>query len=205
MDKQAWIRRALPAALLSPLVSACADVPALPMPDGFPRIPAAASYGGVWAEGRFYTDHEDIFEEDLLEQGVVPVALRVFMSNEDGESSARVFVEDIRPELYLADGTRLSLIAYDRIKVDRDVEDRITEEALDINVVKGEGDSEEGFIFFQLPKGQFEVRDADLLAHLRHPMAQEVRISDSLLAIEYFTDEGARPIYVGLRKDRRTD
>ena len=185
-------------------ISACAQPPTLPMPDNFPRIPSASSYGGVWAEGRFYTDHERIFGQNLLELGVVPVAVRVFTRRTDGSlEDARVFVEDIRPQLYLPDGTRLSLIPFDRIKVDRDVEDRITEQALDINVIKSEEASQEGFIFFQLPEGEFTATGDDLIVHLGEPMGQEVRISDSLLALDYFTDQGASPIYVGLRKNRR--
>jgi hypothetical protein len=50
---------------------------------------------------------------------------------------------------------------------------------------------------------EFRVVDADTLIHLREPLAQEVKLSKSLLALEYFTDEGVRPVYVGLRMDRR--
>ncbi len=182
----------------------CSTIPVARMPDGFPRLPAASSFENVWVEGRFYTDHDRIFDQDLLEVGIVPVAVRVFLRGSGDETSnPRVSVEDIQPELYLADGTRLALVPYDSIKVDRAVEDRITEEALDINVIKPEAQSKEGFIFFQLPSHEFEVQDTDTLVHLKKPLGQEIRISDSLLALAYFTNDGARPIHVGLRKDRR--
>ncbi len=188
------------------LAAGCSELPVASMPERFPRLSTAASYGNVWVEGRFYTNHEDIFGQNLLDAGIVPVAVRIFLRQPGTtDANSRVFMEDIQPQLYLPDGAVLKLVPYDRIEIDRYTEDRITEEALDINVIKSEEQSEEGFIFFKLPPQEFRVRGVDSLVHLKEPLSQEVRISESMIALEYFTDAGARPIYVGLRKDRRPD
>jgi hypothetical protein len=174
------------------------------MPENYPRLPLASSYGNVWVEGRFYTNHEEIFETNLLQQGYVPVAVRVFLrGRDDSGENPRVSLEDVGPNLFLPDGSRLDYVSYDRISLDPDTEARITEESLDINIIKPEEQSEEGFIFFKLPREEFLVRDGDTLVHLKKPLSYEVRISDSLLALEYFTEERNRPVYVGLRRDRR--
>ena len=176
------------------------------MPDRFPRLSTSSSYGRVWIEGRFYTNHEEIFGTDLLEAGYVPVAAKIFLrSGGDNEEDSRISLEDIRPTLYLADGTALEFASYDRITVDGYSEGRITEEALDINLIKPEEQSEEGFLFFKFPRAEFLITGDDTLVHLKTPLAYEIRISDSLIGMEYFTEDGTRPIYVGLRKDRRPD
>lgn len=182
----------------------CSSRVVAPMPVEYPSLPSASSYAGVWVEARFYTNHAGIFGEDLLRAGYVPVAIRIFTrASESDETGPRMFVDDIQPRLYLPGGGVLELIPYDRMNARPDTQARITDEALDVNIIKPEDQSEEGFIYFQLPVEEFRVVDADTLIHLREPLAQEVKISKSLLALEYFTDEGVLPVFVGLRMDRR--
>jgi hypothetical protein len=202
-----YLRLVFLIACLATFGMGCSNMAIQSMPAHYPRFATASSYGEVWMEGRFYTNHEQIFGTNLLEKGYVPVAIRIFFR--DGESVAtdnpRVSLEDIRPTLFLPDGTALEFVAYDRIAIASETDDRITEESFYINIVKPDESSKEGFIFFALPKDEFLVRDNNTLVHIKSPLAHEVRLSESLIALEYFTDKGKRPIYVGLRKSRRSN
>ena len=91
----------------------CSNMTVQPMPDGFPRLSTASSFRNVWIEGKLYTNHVEIFGANLLKEGYVPVAVRIFLRGESADDNSRVSVEDIKPNLYLADGTVLEFVPYD--------------------------------------------------------------------------------------------
>ena len=166
-------------------------------PEGFPGFPAHADEGVLMLEATFFTNHEEIFGEDLTRFGYLPVAVRIGIRERDGVIR-RLSTETLDGHLYLQDGTPLSWIPYDDIELDsRAVLDRIARQALVLSVLPEWHDASEGFLFFRLGEdvrvqGEYALtRDGEIY--------RELDVLQSMMSIDVSTSQGPRELNVGLR------
>jgi len=192
--------RSLPLLFLAALLPACAGAlrgTIVVGPEEFPGYPGHADEGVLLIEATFYTNHEEIFGEDLTRFGYLPVAIRVGIRERDGVVR-RLSADTLDAHLYLQDGTPLPWIPYEDIVLDNGrVLDRIAERALVLSVLPEWHDAYEGFIFFRLGK---DVRIEGVYALTQDgEYYRELDVLQSLLSLEVSTTKGARKLNVGLR------
>jgi len=189
------------ALLLALLCTACSSHP-LQRVDGLPSLKPGSSTRNVWAEASFLSDHPRVFGADLVsEYGLVPVALK--MGYESGDAP-RAYLPTMEMRLFLADGTALPFRAYDELPVPDSVQARITEHAYQKIKLDpwDEAKHERAFVFFELPRGEFDVLGPTRVRHLTEPLWRDLDLADSLLSFVYTDDEGKWPVNVGLLEAR---
>jgi hypothetical protein len=161
----------------------------------------------VIAEAHFYTDHERIFGDDLLEEeGILPIALKIGLHGRDiAAERVQLTPEQMDFRLYLQDGTPLRAVAYASIaKDDEKINERVTALALRAGWLAPFRESKEGFVFFRLkPEKAFEVDDGDLL-HDDGDVRRTLDVSRSLLAFRLTQDGETAPFYIGITREVRS-
>jgi hypothetical protein len=178
----------------------------LGVPERFTGFPGQAQSDLVYAEARFYVNHEDIFDEDLIdEEGIVPIGLRIGLRGEgQNETKIHVSPEDMELTLYLADGTALRSVPYSRFKPDRNsTANRVIEQALKPTLLEPWERSKEGFVFFKLGKGDAYDAEKQMIVHKQGDVTRRLGLWTSLCTFKVTTDNRLEPFYVGVQADRR--
>ena len=170
-------------------------------------FPPQAFAGIVFAEARLYVNHEDIFDDDLIDsERVVPVALKIGLRGE-GQDVARVRIspEDMEFCLYLPDGTPMRSVEYQKVKPDKErVADHVIQEALKGTLLEPWERSKEGFVFFKLPDDA-EYSAGDRTVTLESGDVQRrLELSKSLCTFKVTIENQLVPFNVGIQQDRRT-
>lgn len=171
-------------------------------PSGFEGFPAQTLESIVYAQARFYPDHERKLGVDLIdEEDIIPVALTVRLRGED-QDKAQIFLsaEQMGLALYLPDGTVLSPVDVEKVVDplrDRDA-DRIRERSFQPGLLGPE--SQEGFVFFRLaPRGDFGVR-GEKIDHVENGVSRPMILTGSLLTFNVTIEDRLEPFYVGLQR-----
>ncbi len=157
----------------------------------------------VWVEATYYTDHKRVFDTNLTSEGILPVALRVGLRGKgQDELPIQITPEDMALCMYLQDGTRLDSVPYAEVgKDDEDVQDAVTRFALKTGLIEVWDKAREGFVFFQIPKGDdFEV-DGGRIIHHTPTLSRELDLLKSLITLKIKSLEGLTPIFVGIKQD----
>jgi len=201
-------RAAGPAAALALLLAAvgCAGsarggVAHLPVElAGYPKL---ADSGPIWAQATFYTNHAQVFGTDLLDLGILPVALRVG-SHAGPELLARLTEDGLDPHLYLPDGSALAWAPRAGIRVsDKRLADRLAEVSLSFTLLADWEGAREGFVFFSFDPERVAI--VDTLAYTRDDAVErEMDLLGSLVSFHAKTEDGGREVFVGLRSARWT-
>jgi hypothetical protein len=172
-------------------------------PQEFPGFPAHADDGVLMVEATLFTNHEDIFGEDLTRFGYLPVAIRVGVRERDGVVR-RLSEDTLDAHLYLQDGTPLPWIPYEDIELANEgVLDRIARRALVLSVLPEWHDAHAGFIFFRF--------DEDVRIDGTHALTRdgeyyrEIDLLQSLLSLDVSTSTGPQRLNVGLRSGHHSD
>ena len=170
-------------------------------PSDFPGFPAQAKSGVVWAETTWYANHAELFGQDLVRRGVLPVALRIGMRADDG--LAHRLEGDFDPHLYLEDGTSLDWVpAEEAGGKNRELAERIAELALRPGLIETWERTEPRFLFFRLPADAREEDGRVLVPYRGH--WRSLDLLHSLLAFDLTDDRETRTVHVGLASGRWT-
>lgn len=165
-------------------------------PPGFDGFPVESSDAEVWAEAVLYTDHVELLGEDLVEQGVLPLALRVGLVSGDVGRLVRLSPESFDPRLYLPDGTVLGAVRERRMRSSSAIQRAARDHGLELTLLPAWTAAEEGFLFLEL--GDVRVERNFALTH-RQGHYRELDLFHALLAFVVETDAGPREVRVGLR------
>lgn len=199
-------RAALLAALALGLAPGCASSPVTRV-DAFPPLKHFSNRDAVWAEARFFTDHEAIFGEDLIDEyGIVPVALKIGTVGDETGDPPRIYMPEMQLRLFLPDGTALAYVPADLVPASGTPAERILKEKLELSLLHPwrSEDSRWGFVFFALPDREaFEARGPRTVLHKSEPLWREMSIADGLVSFVFTSDGGDVPVNLGLQTDSR--
>jgi hypothetical protein len=189
------------------LLAACSSPGSHARSGRFPTLPNGSSWRGIFVEAKFYTNHEEIFDEDLVAQGFVPVALKIWKDGNADDGDYRIQLETMELRLFLSDGTSLTARPYKDVIEDEDVAARVTREALKINFLPDQASAREGFVFFELaPPEDFESLGEARVLHRSEPLPRVLSLSDSMVEFVVTTSEADDPrVRVGLKEDVRVE
>ena len=169
-------------------------------PAEFPRFPDQTNSGIVWTEATYYTNHDDIFDTDLVRGGLLPVALRIGLRGDD-DADHRLS-ESFDAHLYLQDGTALRWVPSEQIEISRkSTIDQIARRSLDMSLLDDWRNAREGFLFFRLPSDRVKVRGTRVLSS--DDLGQrELDLLGSLISFTVTTRDGDTQIFVGMKSER---
>lgn len=174
-------------------------------PPGFDGFPVVSSDSSVWAEAVLPREREELFGDDPVDAGLLPIGLRLGAWGDTAEASAPstrglqgtpgTGAVTLDAFLYLSDGTVL------RAENPADtLSGEELETALRLAVsddgLPAPGTFREGFLYFALNTVRVEKHYA-LTYHVEH--FREVDLYHSLLVFRVSSPEGPREVRVGLR------
>jgi hypothetical protein len=172
-------------------------------PASFNGFPSQAVSDIVIAEAKLYTNHADLFEGDLLGEGILPVALKIGLRGQgQDEAQVRISPDDMDLRLYLPDGTALNPVPYARVASDdEDMAKEVTRRALKPTWLVNWDATQEGFLFFALkPERDFKVQ-RDRVLHDQNGVERVLDLSKSLLAFKVTRADRLEPFFVGVQPD----
>ena len=169
---------------------------------GFPQQAVAA--GIVIAEAKLYSNYEDIFGDDLIDdEGVIPVALKIGLKGQ-GQEVSRVNLTSQATDwrLYLQDGTALSSVPYEKVAASsKKVAERVTARALKLTLLGKWDDAKEGFVFFKLaPPNDFAIKGATI-SHRDGDALRQLDLARSLVSFTVRMETDDVPVFVGVQRD----
>lgn len=169
-------------------------------PELFLGFPSTTERAPLRVEARYPRDNAEVLRLDLLARGILPIAVRVGLSDTAG--SARLDEANIDPHLYLQDGTPLSWIPARQLALEGGaLGDAITHQALALGWIEAWEGSREGWLFFRCDAER--VRVADLRVLVRRPTSdRELELLDSLLTFNVSVGSDERMLAVGLGSGR---
>jgi len=168
---------------------------------GFEGFPPQALEGIVYARASFEENHRELFRQDLMRRGILPVRLSMQLRGE-GQDRAQILIKPgrMKARLYLLDGTALR-----QVHADEAVE-RLKEKAarrVRANAFKGGllgPQPTEGFLFFALdPLEPFETKGRKL-THVHGGIGHRFDLTHSLLAFEVTVQDSSQEIHVGIQR-----
>ncbi len=164
------------------------------------RFPSPANVDTLWAEATFFTDHEEIFDRDLIDkEAILPIALRVGWRGQDTLNPR--LTETFDAHLYLQDGTALDWLPIDSIRIGKDeVEDQVRRLSLDLSLLGSWETAQDGFIYFRVPEKNVAI-NGTLVTTFGGGVQRELDLLGSLLAFTVSTTQGDREVFVGLSSD----
>lgn len=174
-------------------------------PERFTGFPSQSFEGIVFAEARYYLNHADIFDDDLIEEeGLVPIALKIGLRGEGQETAQyRIAPDDMEFSLHLLDGTLLQALDYRKIQPGEDVGDVVAMEALKGTLLESWERTREGFVFFRLPEGVEYSEELHSIVIERGDQVRSLDLAHSLCSFRVTIGNRLVPFHVGVQLDTR--
>jgi len=163
--------------------------------------PSQAYSGPVTVQARFYTNHEEIFGDDLIDEyGLVPIALRIGLDREDAMGRAKIFPADMKLRLYLQDGSVLSAVdALQATEDDEEVHNRVRDESLKADLLVPFERSSEGMVYFRADAPDaLTWTDATVASSTARKLRRTIDLAHSLCAFEVTIGLEQVSLFVGL-------
>lgn len=165
---------------------------------GYPR---ANLVGDVYMEVTYTPKHTELFDQDLLRKGVLPIEFKLGLrKTEDVSEHLRIDPSNTGLRLYLSDGTVLEALTPAEVKSkfgsDR-LKKRIDRSALDLSILR-DWTEDSTFVFFDTRS----LKDARIknstLTFVKNRQPVAVNLTNALLGFNLSVEERLRPIYAGI-------
>jgi len=168
-----------------------------------PGFPSPAHRGAVWIEASFVTNHESVLREDLIDEGLLPIWVKVGLQGEGGDA-VRLVGDSVDPPLDLQAGTVLEWVRPEEVDTgSRRGNEGVAERALRLSLLEPWGQAEGGFLFFRL-RADTRLWGTHALSSTRR-YHRELDLLDSLLQLDVMTDDGKERLFVGLSRQHLRD
>ena len=185
--------------LLLTLVGCAAPAPrgeVIPSPAGFPGYPSPAHLGAIWTEAAFATNHVRLFGEDLTDEGILPIHVKVGLQGAEA-GAPRLAGEALDPHLYLQDGTVLEWVPHEEVVTGtRAGRARVTELALPLSLLEPWSQAPGGFVFFRIGDS-LRLKGTHALSSTGR-CHRELDLLHSLLELDVAAEDGSKRLFVGL-------
>ena len=168
-------------------------------PLGFTDFEAVTGEYSISVDAFFEAGYRKEFQAELLQQGIIPIHLKVKPKGELAELGiVRFQSSSWEPRLYLQDGTALLAMNLEEFK---QTSVQTYDLAFSKRFIPGnlEAEGNSGYLFFRVsPQKAFRFSD-HTITHTRGKTTREMDLYHSLLSFNISIDSESRAFYVGVK------